>query len=144
MSDHPVVHHVRQKHAWGCGIACLAMVTGDSYDDIYALVRSYIEGCEDSRKGIHEYHLRDYLNLRGFAYQQVPHFSALENIKREPWPPKPWAPVHIVQVFAGSYHFVVMDEVGRVFDPNAEVRTRLDHPDYRDIYYVLGLWKVRP
>lgn len=126
---------IRQKHPHGCGVACLAMVTGDEYDAVFAAMQPYI----GQGRGIHEFHIRDYLNARGFAYQQVPAFKALTDAKRDPWPPAPWAPVHIVQA---SDHFVVMDAAGRVFDPARGERESLTFPEYGNVYFVLGIWRV--
>jgi hypothetical protein len=53
------------------------------------------------------------------------------------WPPRAFAPAHFALVHqndTGNAHIVVMDNIGRVFDP-------LSPPGKRP-FLILGLWKV--
>jgi hypothetical protein len=34
--EHDVIQRVQQKHLWGCELACVAMVRGVSYDEVFA------------------------------------------------------------------------------------------------------------
>lgn len=136
------ITYIRQKCDCDCGIASLAMVTGLPYDEVLAPFRYRIE----AGHGINEALVYDWLIRHGWAWQvgyKVHHIGAM-NQPKEVWPPRPWAPVHLVEarVSSGNYHFAVMDSAGRVFDPWEPARTSLDHPDYQDIVFVWGMWKV--
>ena len=90
---------------------------------------------------MHEWWLR-----HGWAWQQVykVHHLGGINQRKDVWPPKSWAPVHLIEarVSAGC-HFAVMDAEGYVLDPWDADRTSIDHPAYKEITCVAGLWKVR-
>lgn len=136
------IEYVPQKHDWGCGAAALAMVLGKSYDEVYEELRPRIE----DKHGIHELTIAALLINAGYVWQM--RYKTILDGRAEAverlWPPEPFAPVHIVQVFATkSYHFVVMDSVGDILDPWREERRTLDHPDYKTIGWIMGLWKIQ-
>lgn len=132
---------VRQEHDYGCGIASLAMVSGLSYDD----VRRWLL---DNWPGGHE-RTDDWLEKRGIYKGIADYFLASHGYvwrtlyggwKLSPWPPEPFAPVHLVRVRqpSGTSHFVVMDGNGSVLDP------LLDEPrclaDWSEVDNVQGIW----
>src|SRR5262249_34521491 len=124
------------------GVAALAMACGVSYDSVLPLLQ------KGSGDGVNETDIYDWLIENGWAWQLVYVNRRVANAKyekRDPWPPLPFAPSHIVQVRATqAWHFTVMDERGAVFDPWTADRKSLDHPDYREISWVMGLWHVGP
>lgn len=135
-----MIERIQQRGPNDCGIACLAMACGMPYEDVESLL---LRGAGD---GINEPDMYEWLRENGWAWQIVyQNFRALGKYhKRDPWPPSPFAPVHIVMVrVTQTWHFTVMDERGEVFDPWTADRKSLDHPDYRDISWVMGLWYVR-
>lgn len=135
---------VRQKHARGCGVAALAMLTGDDYD----AVAVYFRGIDLDAKGLYLCGLDDYLVDRGYAIARkkryLGFFGGDGAPPREPWPPAPFADVHLceVEVYekAPVYHFVVMLRDGAVLDPLADGPRRLS--DYHRVNSVAGVYRV--
>lgn len=135
-----MIERIQQRGSYDCGIAALAMACGVSYEVVLPLLEC------GSGNGINEPDLYEWLTVNGFAWQMVyqNYRVAGRYHKREPWPPKPFAPTHIVQVQATQqWHFAVMDGTGEVFDPWTADRKSLAHPDYREISWVMGIWKAR-
>lgn len=136
------IERIQQRGPNDCGIAAIAMACGVPYDDVLPLLK------KGSGGGINETDMYDWMLANGWAWQLVYKNQRIEQGKyqpREPWPPQPFAPSHIVMVRATQdWHFTVMDGDGRVFDPWTDDRKSLDHPDYRDISWVMGLWPVAP
>lgn len=133
------IERIQQKGQNDCGIAALAMACGVPYETVEPLL---LRGSGD---GVNEPDLYEWLRENGWAWQIVyQNFRALGKYhKRDPWPPEPFAPSHILMVRATrAWHFTVMDKTGRVFDPWTADRTALDHPDYNEISWVMGLWPV--
>lgn len=136
-----IIERIQQRGPNDCGIAAIAMACGVPYEDVLPLLN------KGSGGGINETDMYDWMLANGWAWQLVYRNQRLEHGKyqqREPWPPQPFAPAHIVMVRATQdWHFTVMDGAGRVFDPWTDDRKSLDHPDYRDISWVMGVWKIR-
>lgn len=136
------IERIQQRGPNDCGIAALAMACDVPYDAVLPLLE------QSSGGGINETDLYDWLANNGWAWQlkYVNHRVARGAYeKRNPWPPKPFAPSHIAQVLASQgWHFTVMDGLGNVFDPWTKDRKSLDHPDYREISWVMGLWRTSP
>jgi hypothetical protein len=134
------ITRVAQRRDNDCGVAVLAMACGVDYDAIAPILSEYW-----SDKGINDLHVKDWLINNGWAWQEVTMFHPVKGKyeKRVPWPPKPFARSHIAQVIVSAgAHFTVMDSTGEVFDPWSADRKSLTHPDYKQVSYVLGLWKV--
>ena len=126
---------VRQEQPEGCGLACLAMVTGATYEQVRAAMRTrryvWLNGERvPGDSGIHNNVLDHYLARHGFWLQRryrshvvaPPRPGAARrhrwtNIRA--WPCAPWAPVHIAEVKqpSGNGHYVVMRADGGVLDP---------------------------
>ena len=134
---------VRQRDDWGCGIAVLAMITGRTYVQVRELLDSQDGHGHDgdwSRSGITYISIDRILFAEGFAVQRT--YAGWAEMDGTPWPPEPWAPVHLSQVVqpSGNGHWVVMDEDGKVLDPLRPGRHSLT--DWEKINNVAGLWKV--
>ena len=118
-----------QKHAEGCGPACLAMLSGMTYEDVLAEIATYVgtghSGNWDT-SGVTHYTLDEFVNRRGYFIQRR---YASDEHWIGGWPPKPFAERHYLSVKqpSGNSHFVVMDSAGRVFDPLQEGVFTLDH-----------------
>lgn len=140
------VTYVAQPNGYGCAIACIAMIVGKTYDEMEAwllkqgLVRSRME------KGIYDRIWLEALDVHGFTYAQRYACNAFTNQSpRDPWPPEPFAPLHIacVEVATGmtGSHAVVMLADGSVLDPYDRSRNTLTHPGYRGVAQVVGIWR---
>lgn len=123
---------VRQEHPDGCGVAAVAMVTGETYAEVVAdLARM---GLDLSIGGLAKPHIERLLAARGYVWRTVYRAGTLI------WPPAPFAPVHIAAVRqqpSGRAHFVVMLDDARVLDP-LERGTTLDH--WPEVMNVIGIW----
>lgn len=137
------ISYVKQRLAHDCGVAALAMAAAVSYERVLRDVDTRVNG---EGLGLNESHIREWLFRNGFAYQLIYCWHQLggTNMRRDVWPAKPWgAPSYIVQLVATqSYHFVAMDKAGRVYDPWDDRRSSLDHPDYREVSFMMGIWPV--
>jgi hypothetical protein len=125
-----MMNWIGQEEPNGCGVACLAMLTGKTYRQVRDEIgRSFHnDGCPDSL-------LDAYLAANGYAVQRI--FAG-----EQPYHPQPWAKAHLCVVYACMPHLVVMDEDGNVFDPHDHDQQRLRLDDYSDVVSVAGVWPV--
>lgn len=82
------------------------------------------------------------LARHGFVYEQRYRCDPFVNgVQRAEWPPAPFAPIHMcsAQVPTGWHAFVMLAD-GSVLDPFKRERTTIEHPDYREVSQVLGVW----
>lgn len=146
--DYGLPRLVRQEHDYGCGIAALAMLTGSTYEDVRAWIldnwQNQIMGYERtgswlSKSGVTGPVLDWYLAQRGYVWRKV-----YSGWKPDPWPPEPFAPVHVAQVIqpSGMAHFVVLTADGRVLDPMSDSPRSLT--EWQQINYVQGVWPIPP
>lgn len=138
----PAVTLVRQGDGWGCVIASLAMVTGQTYAEVKCDLHpaAYLPR-EGSSGGLPFSDALAYLAERGYAsilrYRHC-HVAAAD---REVWPPKPFADVHLCEVLASCSHCVVMLADGSVLDPWRGHVPSL--AAYDRVIGVAGVWRVR-
>jgi hypothetical protein len=136
-----MVTWVRQEDEWGCFIAAMAMVTGKTYAQVKAET-----GETYTNKSASYYSTDQYLTQNGYAYARLWSFNQFaqdadkNNVPMEPWPPKPFAPVHVCLVTMSMGHFVVMLADGTVFDPTVEAEKKLT--DYERVNWVAGVWPI--
>ena len=130
---------VRQLDDDGCIVASLAMVTGCTYLDIKHEIPEF-----EQREGLNFRHVDDFLHRHGYAWQTIFAHMPPGNTKRDPWPPAPWADVHLAEVEmpSGNYHSVVMLADGRVLDPLTEAPRRLS--DYPKVASVRAVYRAMP
>ncbi len=142
----PTPRYVAQPNGYGCAIACVAMIVDKTYDEMEAwfvdqgLARSRLE------RGITDHIWREALAVLGYVHVQRFQCNAFTNrCDRDPWPPEPFAPLHIacVEVATGmtGSHAVVMLGDGSVLDPYDRSRNTLTHPGYRGVAQVVGIWR---
>lgn len=129
--------HVRQEDPSGCAIASLAMATGRTY----AEVRAGFPGRDFVESGISSTRVDEYLIRAGYALRKVTHYDPIAEEFREPWPPAPFADIHICEVVTSRSHTVIMLRDGTVLDPLTTEPRRL--ADYARVYYVAGVYNVR-
>jgi hypothetical protein len=135
---------VRQEHDYGCGIATLAMLTGQTYEAVRTWILSHwqnqIIGYESSDSWLRTHGVTGpvldwYLATHGYVWRKV--YSGWKPV---PWPPEPFAPVHAAQVIqpSGMAHFVVLTSAGRVLDPMQDEPRSLS--EWEQINFVQGVW----
>lgn len=130
--------HVMQKHKRGCSLASLAMLTGIDYDEILAYFP-----IDFNEQGIYEQCLDNYLVDHGFALSRKHKYPKFGK-QREPWPPLPFADMHLCNVKVNQdspvTHFVIMLGNGDCFDP---LTTDIKHlSDYFEVNNVAGIHKI--
>lgn len=114
---------VMQRSQFGCGIAVLAMLTGDDYDDIEQAARA--TGWAGDA-GLHRDVINAYLHDAGFDLHD--RVEPRHPYDLRPWPPEPFAPLHyaLVQSADRKLHAVVVDADGSVRDPGTGTVRSLD------------------
>lgn len=126
------VRWVRQEEPHGCGLAALAMLTGQTYAatraDFVACLRLEAEVADGlfERHGHSFFEWDMYLTERGYAVARK--FLWLRKWKRAPWPCEPFGRVHLCEVqhsLQHCGHMVVMLADGTVLDPATAEPKRL-------------------
>jgi hypothetical protein len=134
MPDEPSPAGNRAAH---CGIAVLAMITSQSYQDVRAeFTQQYID------KGMTEWAMNGYLAEHGYAVaHKYPHYMPQQK-HRDVWPPVPFAPIHYCCVYTASntHHYVVMLADGSIIDPAKSGVWRC--ADYEAVQNVAGVIKM--
>lgn len=152
------IAHVRQEDAYGCGVACLAMITGTPYREVRAwfrerawqnarhdgrvlegAARETVEPHDFTRWGLDHFVMEHYLAEHGYATARL-FAMAWPDGPRPVWPPAPFAPAHLAQVRTPiGGHYVVWLPDGRVLDPAAGETTL---GTFREIEHVLGVCRM--
>lgn len=136
------VKWVRQEDAFGCGVACMAMLMGCSYAEAKARYCAI-------------YPNREALTTSGITGWEVDAVTAAYGLARArgwkwvaesrglPWPPPPSAFADLVMVVlpAGA-HFIVRLPDGRVLDPARPGVWTLD--DFADVMEVCAIVPAPP
>ncbi|WP_426315536.1 hypothetical protein ACN9MF_11485 [Methylobacterium fujisawaense] len=131
-----MIAHVRQQEAYGCAIACCAMVRGVSYAEVRATFG------EPGRGFTHDV-WQEYLARHGFAVQHLYRIDQLTCAEREVWPLTPWADVHVCSVDAGhgmGSHLIILLRDGTVLDPATHAARRL--ADYTSVAFMAAVYAV--
>ena len=146
-----MLRYVKQRTEIDCGVAALAMACDLDYEQVAdglvpgagCLTRLSeamgTEGCNDDL-------VKAWLRHSGWAWQEATRnvWSRGGFIPCSPWPPQPFAVTHVCFVEATKgWHYCVLDFDGSVRDPWKQERRSLDHPDYKRVSSVIGLFKVR-
>lgn len=134
-----------QKHARGCGVAALAIITNRDYEEVAA----YWPGQDLDTQGVYLRGMDDYLVDHGYTIARKLRFLGRfrtadgGQIEREPWPPEPFGEIHLCEVTvsesAPCNHFVVMLKDGSVLDPLDKAPKRLS--DYHQVLNVAAVEK---
>jgi hypothetical protein len=121
------------------------MVTGLDYGEVRDTLTEFLpreKGYGD--EGIHNGVVEWFLGRLGYAWRTL-----YAGHLHDPWPPEPFAPVHIAQVRqpSGNTHYVVVTDDGTVLDPLDGEHKTLDLWDVPDgkfsgISNVMGIWRV--
>ena len=143
--------YIKQRNEIDCGIAALAMACDLDYETV---ARGLVTGPTGltsladamGSEGLNDDLVKDWLRLNGWAWQEMAMNVWCRGAfaKRHPWPPQPFATVHVCFVEATkNWHYCVLDFDGSVRDPWVAERKSLDHPDYKRVASVIGLFKVK-
>ena len=126
---------VYQRSEYDCFIAAAAMAANLGYSQTEPYFRDLVE--RQQKPGIIA--IRCFFD--GLGMPTVWRTKALG---------APFAPAHIASVLWECPHFVAMDERGRVYDPYPLYdgypggHSRLSHPDFTEVFWVLGVWPAMP
>ena len=144
-----MIQWIPQEHKHGCAIATLAMVSGKTYQEVYAwFVHHYKRQYSNAEPELFDIdkinglgpHQRDmFLVENGFAHATK--YNHLCNEKREVWPVEPWADVHICSVDNEVMsHSIVLLRGGSVLDPLTPYVKVLR--DYLKVNSITAVYKV--
>lgn len=135
---------IRQQHRLGCGIACLAMLTGQTYQQVYEDFGSPDLSGESG--GITDWDIRNYLKKHGLQFGGWKLKQYVGGEEASPWPPDPTGSVCLclVHVYPWSpcSHWVVMLPDGSVLDPVNLSDTPLRLSVYDAVHSVVGIIPV--
>jgi len=133
--------YVRHRLENDCVVTCLAMVTGHPFTKVLKGIKQYWED-KGQFEGTSDEVFEAYLAQHGYAIQYMHHEYAPTYELRANWPPAPFAPIHVCDVFDGGMHATVMLADGSIMDPNDRSKKRLT--DYHRVFSVAGIFKVTP
>jgi len=131
------IRWIGQEERWGCGCAAVAMITGQTYQQVKGFVERDFEP-----RGMTSGDWQLVLAELGYACQTIHRVKQYPwmNGERDVWPPTPWADVHLCEVVipggAGT-HMVVMLADGSVLDPLTDQPKHLS--DYEQVYQVAAV-----
>jgi hypothetical protein len=133
------IEFVEQKHKYGCAVACLAMITGKTYDEVADAFE-----IDFDRKGMPWQLHGEYLGDQGFGVIEkvVKTYHDVAWTQKEMM--KPFADAHLLSVsqFCGSKmnHAVVMTNKGKLICPNGICDADMRKGTYY-IAHVLGVFE---
>jgi hypothetical protein len=129
-----MVTWVQQKDSHGCVLASLAMITGQTYEQVKAGFVDWSGGISLMFDGF------TYLAEHGYAVApKYIHYHPLKR-NRDPWPVEPFADMHLCEVITSMAHSVVLLRDGTVLDPNTPEPRRLS--DYMKVNVIAGVVPV--
>ncbi len=134
------MRRVQQEDADGCGIAVLAMLTGETYAEVDAAWPLRLtEHWKDS--DVKPHMMMDYLWKRDHSLLVVRDRRYAHGAPTN-WPSlRPFAPMHYAMVDSPTQptgHWIAIDADGTVLDPFDASRLTLDC--YRKMHEVVGVW----
>lgn len=146
------MRYVKQQSEIDCGIAALAMACDLSYEHVATGSLIGFDGMgmrlaeAIKPEGANDDLVKAWLRCNGWAWQEITRNIWMQGKFHPvfPWPPRPFASTHVCFVEATKgWHYCVLDFDGRVRDPFNKERQSLDHPDYKRVSSLLGLFRVR-
>lgn len=136
----------KQEQAYGCGVAALAMLTGQTYRQVAEdFARPLENGSvhDFAKRGLSLQTVDRYLAERGYAVCRL-FLRDLFGLRTE-WPPQPFADVHLCEVKvlqeARNNHLVIMRRDGSVLDPIGPGRRHLKY--YYQVFSVAAVVRLR-
>lgn len=138
------IKRITQQDSFGCGLACIAMIAGQTYQQVRSLLDA--GGYYDVQlAGLPESLLYQLLHHKGYSCAPLYRHDQLTNRQRPEWPAAPFAPVHIARVTVGkSGHFVVVQADGTVLDPCPQVADETPRilSDYAQVHSIIGVYPI--
>jgi hypothetical protein len=109
---------VYQQHSKGCGIACLAMLTDQTYHQVYQDLYGLIGKVD----GMFPSQMIQYLDSKGFTVSKPIFGWEPDGSAKKAWPPKVKEPGLLLLVQARVYcdsgsHYIVIDDKNKFYDP---------------------------
>lgn len=133
---------VKQEDPNGCWIACCAMISGKTYDEVKSMVKP--ELIERESTGVGFYTTFQLLTDLGYACAMKCKGYAPPKERTE-WPPQPFGDVHICEVQVKSAplcHLIVILKDGTILDPaTTENRT---FADYERVHWLAAVVPINP
>lgn len=133
------VRYIKSQLKNSCVVASLAMVTGKTFNQTLRGLKEFWQE-EGQFQGVKDEIFDAYLGQLGYAVRYIKHDYSPRFKLRKEWPPKPFAPIHVCDVFDEGLHAVVMLEDGKVLDPNDVHKKSL--ADYQRVFTVAGIYPV--
>lgn len=132
------MQYIKQEHKLGCGVACLAMLTNQSYEDVL----QDISNVWNENRGLYKGIVESYLLDRDYLIKPIYKCCHWNGSLRDPWPIQPFAEKHLIECRVNEnspcYHFIVMDGTGKLYDPALGLdRT---YKDYLAILSITGVY----
>jgi hypothetical protein len=125
-----------------CVPACLAMILGKTLRQVIKdLYEHWVD--EGNKLGMGDEVIDQYLAANGFAVQRICHEYEPHKLLIDKWPIKPFAPIHIVDVWSSNpagMHAVVMNFEGKIYDPSNKKIKSID--EYQRVFAISGIWEV--
>ncbi|HZV21139.1 MAG TPA: hypothetical protein VE986_06295 [Hyphomicrobiales bacterium] len=130
---------IYQKGEHDCAIAAIAMAASKSYEEVYGRFGCYARAGRTPGVQI----IKDWFEDQGF------------HIEMREFASPAFAENHVVKVMWRCPHYVAMDAAGKVYDPYppyidlpnrdayAGDHGTLDHPDFTEIFWIMGLTRKR-
>lgn len=139
-----MIARIKQKHARGCSVAALAMITGQSYETVCEHF-----GIDFETQGLYLPNLDEYLVEMGYSicrkYFYVGVLTDSLRKHRDVWPVEPFGDVELCEVkvseSAPMMHFVVRLRDGTILDPLIESTRTLS--DYHQVLNIAAISKLR-
>ena len=128
---------VRQEDPEGCGVAVLAMLTGQTFAEVDQAFPDRRARDTPKERCLEPHHMQNYLWDRGYFLRLI---RLAEFAPDGRWPPRPFAPLHYVNVTSpsGTGHWVAMEMDGCVLDPLRKGTYQLDF--YPAVHEVVGIF----
>jgi ABC-type bacteriocin/lantibiotic exporter with double-glycine peptidase domain len=132
------IKYISQKHDYSCAVACLAMVTKQSYEK--ALSKFHKETVKD---GVKVEDIASYLSDFNLTPIVVDfRYSTKSSVAKRKMNLL-FADIHIavMKTYADSgrnSHCIVINKKGKVLDPANKKRTKMD--DFFDVIYMIGIF----
>lgn len=128
---------VRQQEPCGCGVACVAMISDKTYDEVASLLGEWWSG---RSSGMTHYVIFELLSHYGFALRNTFRANHEKYRSNEPWPPEPKAYAYIASISrASGGHFVVWTGE-EVLDPMKDEPCTLD--EYGGVNQLIAVYEI--
>lgn len=140
------IQWIEQVDEGGCGLAVLAMLTGETY----ARLREHFPVFCNTH-GIDHWVMDDYLADMGYAIRRVYKVQHYLEDVRAKWPVKPFAEKHFALVYQtrkdaelgiNHSHYVALDARFNVYDPADKEYVKSKLSRYHKVLWIAGVYKV--